>query len=49
LDHRAATYSQLGDFELALRDARQIIQKNSQDERVYVYCFGEEKIQLTAT
>ncbi|KAN0081983.1 hypothetical protein V8E54_003281 [Elaphomyces granulatus] len=36
LDHRAATYCQLGDFELALRDARQIIQKNSQDERGYL-------------
>lgn len=47
LDHRAATYCQLGDFELALRDARQIIQKNRQDERVCLLCQGV-KIQLTA-
>lgn len=34
LDNRAATYCKLGNFDLALRDAKQMIRTDKADERV---------------
>jgi F-box/TPR repeat protein Pof3 len=34
LDNRAGTYSKLGQHDQALRDARQMIKKDKNDERV---------------
>lgn len=34
LDNRAGTYSKLGQYDQALRDARQMIKKDKSDERV---------------
>jgi F-box/TPR repeat protein Pof3 len=36
LDTRAAAYCKLGDFELALRDAKQILRRDKSDERVFL-------------
>lgn len=35
LDNRAATYTKLTKYDLALRDARHMIKKDKNDERVY--------------
>lgn len=37
LDNRAATYCKLGNFDLALRDAKQMIKTDRSDERVSTY------------
>ncbi|KAF9886425.1 hypothetical protein FE257_011457 [Aspergillus nanangensis] len=38
LDNRAATYSKLAQYDRALRDARQMIKRDKQDERGYLRC-----------
>ncbi|KAB8227434.1 Leucine Rich Repeat domain protein [Aspergillus alliaceus] len=38
LDNRAATYTKLGQYDRALKDARQMIKKDKQDERGYLRC-----------
>ncbi|KAG2419788.1 hypothetical protein HFD88_004584 [Aspergillus terreus] len=38
LDNRAGTYSKLGQHDQALRDARQMIKKDKNDERGYLRC-----------
>ncbi|KAE8377462.1 hypothetical protein BDV26DRAFT_213719 [Aspergillus bertholletiae] len=38
LDNRAATYAKLGQYDRALKDTRQMIKKDKQDERGYLRC-----------
>lgn len=39
LDNRAATYSKLAQYDLALRDARHMIKRDKLDERVIGHLF----------
>lgn len=36
LDNRAATYTKLGQYDRALKDARHMIKNDKQDERVWL-------------
>lgn len=44
LDNRAATYTKLTKYDLALRDARHMIKNDRNDERVYTW----RQIETTA-